>query len=622
MKHTTFRSIAPLLAALFIFVALAVASAPAHADDAPLPYRWELYAMPSDSQDALLAVLWITPPAGTHAYGNPAGDTGLPTTLTMAVEGEEPLPAFYPPGDKQNDIYDPTKTVFVYEHETPIFMPIPAQVAEHADAPLSGRLSALLCSEINCRPINTDITLDLGEAAPADLPSAKNAVWWPLYISLAQGGAPAAGDIAAPSPVLSLTGDTEPAPAPEFQPRYFSPGLEVTSIGKALIFAFIAGFILNFMPCVLPVVSLKVSALLGGAGAENEAQRIHAFREHNVFFSLGILLYFGFLAAVLSALGLAWGQLFQQPGLVLGATAVVFALSLSLFGVFDLPVVDLKTTNPSGNPRMQAMFTGILATLLATPCSGPFLGGVLGWVLLQPPLVIASVFLCIGLGMSSPFLLMALRPGLATHFPRPGGWMRYLEAGVGLFLMATCVYLLSIIPEAWLISALALLWVVAVAAWMWGKWTNLSQSRVKRWSIRSVAVALVLIAWPLLMRPAAPNPWLGYTPAAFESALGETPIVLDFTADWCPNCKALEKTTLTNDNLTRWTEEWDVSFMQADLTESNPEAMALLRSLGSQSIPVVAIFPAGKDATRPVVLRDIFTESQMDAALAEALGAP
>lgn len=585
----------------------------------PVATRWEFHSLSSD-KDTILGVLWITPQDGFHAYGNPPGDTGLPTTLKLSVHPDgSTLPVFYPAGEKQRDVFEKDKSVFVYEGETPLFVHIPL---EHIGAPESratGTLKMLLCSATSCWPARIDIDTSLSEISTAALTNADSAIWWPLYLA-------ATGRSVEPilSPELTLTPD-EPQGAAvpmTFSPRYFAPSLEVSGIGKALLFAFLAGFILNFMPCVLPVVSLKISALMSSAGEKNEADRIRMFREHNLFFSLGILLYFGFLAAVLSSLGLAWGQLFQTPELVLGATAVVFALSLSLFGVFDLPVIDLKPSGQTTSPRLQAIFTGILATLLATPCSGPFLGGVLGWVLMQPPFVIALVFICIGLGMCSPFILMAIRPGFARSFPKPGAWMGYLETAVGLFLMATCVYLLSIIPQSWLISSLALLWVVAVAAWIWGKWTNLSQPTGKRWSIRLAALALILIAWPLIMRPASPNQWDAFSQTTFENALGSRPVVIDFTADWCPNCKVLEKTTLSNNNLTRWKKSYGLTLLQADLTDPNPRAMELLQALGSQSIPVVAIFPTGDNATRPIVLRDIFTPSQMDEALREALGEP
>ncbi|NJB67334.1 thiol:disulfide interchange protein DsbD [Desulfobaculum xiamenense] len=620
MRHTAHarhRILFALLAATLLTLAPALS---AHAaQDQPVTMQWEVYHAATDDSD-ILAVLWFTPAEGFHAYANPSGDTGLPTTLTLAPlpDGSEPV-VLYPPGTEERDIFEKDKTVFILEGRTPIFVHIPRSATGMQDAALAGSLRMLLCSATSCWPVERTVRLDIGTLSASTLTRAEDAPWWPRYLEAAGSRMP---DEPSPSLTLAAPAGESPLSALHLEPRYTNPGLEVTGLGKAVLLALIAGFILNFMPCVLPVVSLKISALMGGAGEADEALRIRRFREHNIFFSLGILLYFGLLAALFSSLELAWGEVFQHPDIVLGATAVVFALSLSLFGVFDLPVIDLKTGQGPDNPRMQALFTGMLATLLATPCSGPFLGGVLGWVLMQPPLTIATVFASIGLGMASPFLAMAARPGLARRFPRPGAWTGYLETGVGLFLVATCIYLLGILPEQRLPGALVYLWVIAVAAWIWGRWTNLSQTARRRWSIRALAVALVVAAWPLIMRPAEPTPWTGFDESRFMETLGTAPILVDFTAEWCPNCKALEKTTLSPDNLRRWAERWDLHLVQADLTEPNPAASALLQKLGSQSIPVVAIFPPGENARRPIVLRDLFTPAQMDEALKDALETP
>lgn len=168
-----------------------------------------------------------------------------------------------------------------------------------------------------------------------------------------------------------------------FTPRFPQESLEPTALGTALFLGLLAGLILNVMPCVLPVLTMKVSALLSSSGYETEGQRLAHFREHNVLFAAGILTWFLVLAFCVGALGLAWGGLFQNTHLVYGLLILVFLLSLSLFDVFTLPVLDFKV-GASRNPKTQAYLTGLVATLLATPCSGPLLGGVLGWAALQP----------------------------------------------------------------------------------------------------------------------------------------------------------------------------------------------------------------------------------------------
>lgn len=613
------------VAALLVLAALAVLPpSPARAQGAAEPFstKWALFRVGEAAQSGptpLVAVLWLTLEEGFHAYANPPGETGMPTTLRLR-EGESllPLTVFYPPGSQEPDVFDPKLTVNTYYGTVPLFVPLDAEPGEGVQ--LRGTLSLAACSDENCWPLRAEVSLT-HDGPVAELPDAQFTFWFPLFSTLAAAGDKARDPLAAAVQELP-PGPSQPgqeASALRFEPRFFNPGLEVSGLGLALALAFLAGLLLNFMPCVLPVVSLKLSSLLAGAAEADQGARARAFREHNLYFSAGVLLYFLLLGGVLAALGLAWGQLFQSPAIVLGLTLVVFALALSLFGLYSLPVVDLKAGR-SGSPRAQALFTGMLATLLATPCSGPFLGGVLGWVLLQQPEVILAVFLAIGLGMASPFLVMAARPGLARLLPRPGAWMRHLERGVGFFLLGTCVYLLSTLPGAMLVPALALLWAVGLAAWMWGGWTGLSDPPLRRAVVRAAALAVVVAAWFLLLTPPGPKAqWEPYDETAFRAALGTEPVLLDFTADWCPNCKLLEHTALAPANLARWQKRWGLRLMQVDMTRENPGHLELLRALGSQSIPVVAVFPTGQDSLRPLVLRDLFTAGQMDDALARVL---
>lgn len=408
-----------------------------------------------------------------------------------------------------------------------------------------------------------------------------------------------------------------------FAPRYQVPELEVSGLGKALLLGLLAGLLLNLMPCVLPVISLKLSGFVAVAGlGGDDARRAH-FREHNLLFAAGIMAWFLLLAFILGGAGLAWGQLFQRPGVVMGLLMVVFGLGLSMFGLFTLPVLDLKAVGAGGSSRAQPFFTGLVATLLATPCSGPLLGGVLGWAFQQPPEIMAFVFTSVGVGMALPYLVLAARPGLVRHFPRPGAWTGTLEQLVGFFLMGTAVYLLTILPDAWLMPALVTLLAVAFAAWIWGRWGGLDASPRRRTVVRLAAPALVAVAVWLSFAPSAPPArWEPFEPATFRAMLGREPLIVDFTADWCPNCKLLEQTTLSSAAVSEWARRHGARLIRVDLTAESPEAQALLRSLGSSSIPVVALFPKGLLSASPVVLRDLFTTGQMEQALLEAFGKP
>lgn len=569
----------------------------------------------AESTGAALAAVTITPEKGWYTYSNQPGSLGQPTVLTASLAGSsEPLEVRYPPGVRKPDPFSPEEMVNLYPGEVTLFVLLPPDVSPPADLRL--HLSLLLCSEKSCMPVNLERTATLRHTD--ELPAAEEQSWWPDYQLAASETRPS-------QTIPAQAAETERAKsAPEeewnLDPRYHQSDLEVGSIWKAIVLAVLAGFLLNFMPCVLPVVSLKISSLVSGCahGARSgEKAQCRSFTEHNLFFALGILTYFLVLSLVLSLLGLAWGEIFQNPKLIMILTAAVFALALSLFDVYTLPIVNLRAgAIGSGNPRVSAFSTGILATLLATPCSGPFLGGVLAWALVQPSMVVTIVFISIGVGMALPYLLMSAWPGFVRFFPRPGAWTVKLERIVGFFLLATCIYLINILPQEYLLSALVLLWVTGVGFWIWGAWTDLNQSGRTRWTIRSAALALVVAAAAWAVQPPEVSiHWQEFSAEEFRGKLGQERLLVDFTADWCVSCKFLEQTTLTDKNLAGWQKKYGLNYIRVDLTEQNPQGMALLRALGSQSIPVVAVFPQGGEANRPLVLRDLFTSADMEEAL-------
>jgi thiol:disulfide interchange protein DsbD len=568
------------------------------------PYELTLKAFRTDDPKMpVLAVLTLTPAQGWHAYGNIQGPSGFPTQIEATV-GENAVQPLYPQPTPGPDPLDPSLTVELYDGPTPFFIPL-----GDAGGKVTARIKALLCSSTTCQPIKEELELALAQTDA--LPLAQDQDWWPRFELAAPGNDQA-------STPESVVTDEEPKimDGATFAPRYFAPGLEVHTLSKAALLAFLAGLILNFMPCVLPVITLKLRSFIPAVGSVPANQR-QAFRSHNLFFALGMMLYFLILAAIIATTGMAWGQIFQEPAAIITLTAIVFALSLSLFGVYDLPLIDLKgkATGQTHHPRLESFTTGILATILATPCSGPFLGGVLAWALIQPPDIIALVLSCIGLGMASPYLAMSLFPGLYRFLPRPGAWTLHLERILGFLLAATCVYLFGLLPTTQYLNVLILLWTIALAAWIWGKWTDLNQTTIRRWLLRSVAIALVVLAAAFLFRPEGhPDPWKNFDMQEFNALRGQENLILDFTADWCPNCKFLEKTVLTPEKSAAFAKRHDAILMRVDLTRHDPELMALLESLGSKSIPILAILPKDNPGS-PLVLRDMFTSGQLTQAL-------
>ncbi|MHC1791328.1 protein-disulfide reductase DsbD family protein [Solidesulfovibrio sp.] len=617
------------------------APATAAAEQLPAVLETALFRLPKgDPSGPVLAVLTLVSAPGWHAYAVGPAESGQSARAALTT-GDLQAPALFPPGTPTADPLEPEKTVLVYAGRTPVFVPIP-EAAGKAPA-LTGEMRVFSCSETSCWPSTLTVSLPLAGRDAAALPPAEAEAWWPLFSAL-RNAALAAPLTICPDPALATAlrptttvqaqpgaADAAAAPAvpqppatPRLSPRSFTPALEVSGLLKAAMLAFAAGFILNFMPCVLPVVSLKLSGLLAISGEEGRQERRRILREHNFFFALGIVVYFVILSLILGAFGMAWGEMFQSPTLAIVVAVVLFALSLSLFGVFHLPVVDLKISSGTrGHTRRGAFLTGVLTTLLATPCSGPFLGGVLAWTLLQPQHVIMTVFAAIGLGMASPYGVLAIWPRLVRFLPRPGSWMLGLEKAMAFMLAATCLYFLALLPPGRILPTLVAFWTTALGATLLGR-MHLAQNALRSavLGLAALAVAGGGLTFALAYAPPAEAEWVAYTPEHFAERLGKDNLVLDFTADWCPTCKLLERTVLTPPRVAQWGTRHKAVFMKVDLTRQTPPAMALLRALGSQSIPLAAFFPAGEAATAPLVLRDLFTAGQFEQALGEAFVAP
>lgn len=558
-----------------------------------------------------VAILWLTPQGGYHTYAHDETE-GLPTTVTVRDAAGRPadVAVLYPAGRLTPDTFDPGKQIRAYSGRFPIFIRFDGLAAQPEARTYSADLSMLLCSSKNCVPVQKTLELRLPATLSPLPPEALQAY------RQAQKGTPSSAQAA----LVPLSSSAAPQAAPpaewRFTPRFPQAALEPAALGTALFLGLLAGLLLNVMPCVLPVLTMKISALLTASGYADEGERLRHFREHNLLFAAGILTWFLVLAVCVGGLGLAWGGLFQNAGLVYGLLILVFLLSLSLFDVFTLPVLDFKV-GASSNPRSQAYLTGLVATLLATPCSGPLLGGVLGWVALQPLPVVMAVFTATGLGMALPYLVLAAWPGAARVLPKPGAWSGVMERLVGFFLMGTALYLLSILPAARRLPALVALLVCALAAWMWGQWGGLRASFRQKALVVALAVGMAggAVWWSVLPAP-EPAPWQHFNAETFRSLLKKEPLLVEFTADWCPSCKFLEQTVLTPKRLRDIRERYGLRLIKVDLTRPDPEAQALLRAIGSVSIPVTALFPKGLLANSPLVLRDLYTSSQLDAALA------
>lgn len=569
--------------------------------------------------ETLAAALHVLIPQGFHAYAHTPGDAGRPTTLTLQVDGGPSVPVWYPQGTMQRDFYDTAASVYVYEGQVTLLASLPPDAA---GKPYAGELSLLLCSSRQCLPVTEHLSGHVPCVSPALADAAWSAAWLARPTTPPDAGSPAPAQ-PPQAPAESVDPPHAPLPPPDnfgvrLQPRHVDESMEVTGLGKALLFGLLAGLLLNAMPCVLPVLTFKVSGLLTIRGAPSET--LH-FRRYNFWFAAGVMTLFSMLALVLGLADLMWGQLYQNQAILLVMMLLVFLMGLSALGVFSLPVLDMRIGTDTRQTRLNAFATGLVSTFLATPCSGPLLGGVLGWAFTQPLPVLMVVFWSVGLGMALPYLLFCLWPDLVRILPHPGAWMQLFERLVGFLLLGTALYLFSLLPAARYIPALTALLALSIYAWLWGRYGGVNAPAHRR---RLLAL-LWLFALPgalfWILRPAPALPvWEDFTPAAFEAKLGARPLLLEVTADWCPNCKFLEATVLTEERLRTLQKTYGMDLMRVDLTEANAYAVRLLEALGSKSIPLTALFPAGDDARRPVVLRDVYGPQTLQHGLRLAFG--
>jgi thiol:disulfide interchange protein DsbD len=591
----------------------------------PIKINLKTYPSKVAAGQELWVVANIVLDHGWHIYGNPKGPgPGLPTNLEVSSlpEGVEADAARYLPAEKlvEPDL-GPEEWVWVYKEKTSIYMRLStATDLTSQEHQVRLHLQLALCREGVCMPYKTDLIIPLNVVSgPASEPSIPQ--WLRKEIQLSHVGEVKA-QVQPPSRrTVTLEAGQEPLAKlediPPLKPRPVLPGLEVGSIVKAALFALLAGFILNFMPCVLPVVSLKV---LGFVQQSQESGRRVAYM--GLSFAAGIFAVFLVLAALASFAGYGWGELFQKQSFLITMIGLVFAMSLCLFGVFQLPIPHFATNRTESVQRhgyVESFYKGTLATFLATPCSGPLLGGAMAWTLRQPPTQIFTVFSCLGLGMAAPYVVMSLFPNTLRWLPRPGNWLVHFERLMGFALLATVIYLLTVLPEHMTVGVVLFCFFLAIGFYIWGKMTTLSDSTRRRIIVRLTAVVIMVVGgWVSLdiVPSVARNvelvseksqQWEPYTDTKLLEAGRENRwVVVDFTADWCPNCLLVEKTVLHNRTVVETFREHSALLLKADLTSENPPAKRLLQKMGSRSIPFLAFFPPGEHFWQPYFLRDIY----------------
>lgn len=402
------------------------------------------------------------------------------------------------------------------------------------------------------------------------------------------------------------------------------------TVAKFLLFGFIGGWILNLMPCVLPVISLKIFGFIQHAG-----QSRRRILRSGLSFAAGIFVWFVGLALLLIALknaghAITWAFQFTNAYFVVAMSVVVLVFALNLFGVFEVSLPQTASRGLLGWTSREgdagSFFQGMFATILATPCTAPFLGTALGFAFTQSAWIILLMFLAIAAGMSAPYLLLSAQPAWLKFLPKPGVWMEHVKQFMGFLLLATLLFLLAVLGaqrglegEIW--TACFLL-VVSIACWMKGAFITPLSTVAQRGLVLVLMLVLVLGSGsyfigakfaqtkldPSLAR-GSDGDWQAFTPQKLEAELARgSAVFVDFTAAWCVTCKFNEATVLETAVVREAFQRRGIVKFKADWTNADPAITKILQQFGRPGVPLYVLYPAGK-TVEPILLPELLTKN-------------
>lgn len=606
------------------------------ADAMPLPAE-QAFGFEAIAGDGDTLVLRLTPASGYYLYRD---------NTRLKLESDGGGIALGKPGWPEGRQYHDEHfgDVVVYFDQIDVSVPLLREHADAATVTLSATFQGCQDEGICYPPMTRKVEIDLPAGtvtavADADADATRETS---LDGELAADPALASGE---PAEAHTATNDTpalsgeQPAaagaasatdaPTGTGAAQGASPGLLLV-----LLFALVGGLILNLMPCVLPVLSLKVLSLAGSANDPS------ASRKQALWYTAGVMLSFAALGALAlglrqAGLALGWGFQLQQPLVVALLALLMLALGLSLSGVWQLAGRwtgaghGLTTrTGPAGD-----FFTGVLAVVVATPCTAPFMGAALAWAFTAPAAIALAVFLALGLGLALPFLLIGFIPALARALPRPGAWMETFKQIMAFPLYLTAVWLAWVLAKQlgadavglWMVAAV----LIALAAWAW----NHSRISGRTWATVLAVLSLVGAGWSLWLIHTQPTPQPELTQAATgDDQLVQVPfseqrladlraanrvVFVNMTADWCVTCKANEKTVLGRDGFKQALADANAAYLVGDWTNVDPSLTKFLQRHNAVGVPLYVVFPqgGGEGHILPTLLTpDIVRQALADAA--------
>ena len=510
------------------------------------------------------------------------------------------------------DVGDGRKPYAVFAGQTVLYLPlvVPAD-APAGPATLKGYVQVQACDDSTCVapadiPFSVTVTVEAGAAMPA--PGARFSGFDPSVFAAIHSGAP--GRTAVQFDIFG---------------RAFSIDPTGTGFALLLLVAALGGSLLNFTPCVLPVIPLKIMSISRAAGNPRRCMAL------GVALSAGVVLFWVALGAAMSLISgfTSANQLFQYPLFTIGVGVVIAVMALGMCGAFSfvLPqrvyAVETKQDTLPG-----AVGFGVMTAVLSTPCTAPLMGAAAAWAVTESPATVLGVFGSIGAGMALPYLVLSARPRLVDRVPRSGPASDALKTTMGLLLLAAAAYFvgsglsgaLVTAPDPpstlywWAVSACA----VGAGCYMFVRTMTLATRAATRVTLGTAAALIVAISVGVGVRMSdkGPIPWTYYTPERFAEALARgDAVMLDFTAEWCLNCKTLEKTVLESSTVVARLARGGVVPMKVDITGSNDPGRAKLKEAGRVTIPFLVIYAPDGSTT---LESDLYTPAQVVEAIDRA----
>ncbi|NLL12719.1 MAG: hypothetical protein GX267_04890 [Fibrobacter sp.] len=578
--------------------------------------------------DSIILALKIIVPEKYHLYGNPLGP-GIGKPLEISIDGARDVvwDGIRKPAARK---YKPPVGEWVFAYDDQVVFYITGKIPPEISGNIEGviHVEGLICNTA-CIPVKKEISfsISLKETAESDL-HFKNDPDILRLMTSATGSFPLSTHTVTETPSvigLDLSGLSVKAPSQNTLVQWNYSPLESRmnyNVWLAILLGFLAGIIMNVMPCVLPVLGIKILSF----SEIRQSSRKMAFVKSLVF-SAGMLSIFLVLASLASFANFSWGEQFRNPSVLVVIIAVIVIFAL---GMFDLFMIQVPSSIAQMGVKKRSgltgdFFNGMFASILATPCSGPLLGATLAWTLTQKPLIIFTIFTSIGLGMAFPYILLSLSSRIASIIPKPGNWMNDFKHLMGFILLGFAVYLMVGLPQNMLISTVGMCLVLVFGIAFFTHYAPFGSSIKRKAVVAAMALIIcfsgVYVNFGILYRIIAADEkgiagqengsWKEFSADELKKAheLGQN-VIIDFTANWCVNCQFNKVTVLNTSQINKLIKEKNIVAMKADLTRPDPQIESLLHHLGSRSVPFLAIF-SGTNPYEPVIMRDIINKKKL-----------